>query len=146
MTAKSQNPHKPHSTLFPSESWSWSSTPGKELFPNVQLEFLCLNLWQQLLVLSLGTAGKSLGPSPDTPWKYLYGLPGSPLNLLTSGINRPSSHSPSSQKGNNSTQIIPQIQERSSISPRQELLPLVPLPRTQSALPKVRGGAAGAQK
>lgn len=57
--------------FFPLKAEAGVPLQGKNFSQNVQLQFLCFNLWQQLLVLSLGTTGKNLGPSPDTPWKYL---------------------------------------------------------------------------
>lgn len=70
--------------------------------------------------------------SGTIPWKYLWGLMGSPLSLPISGTNRPSS----SQKGNKMPQIIPEIQECNPIPPRQEPPHLVPIPIPTNCPPK----------
>lgn len=60
--------------------------------------FLCFSLWPFLLILSLGTE-KSLAPLSWHPlMRYLYGLMRSPLRLLFSRLNRPSSSRLSSQE------------------------------------------------
>ena len=70
---------------------------GKKFFLGFSWSFPGFSLCPLPLVLSLGTTAKSLTPSPwPPPCRYLEAFRRSPLNLLFSRLNKPSSLSLSS--------------------------------------------------
>ena len=90
----------------------------KKSFLMVKLIFPCFNLSPLPLVLSLGTTEKNLAPSSQhPPLRYLYTLMRSPLGLLFSRLNRPSSLSLSSY---DTCSIHPSVVRSHNQNPKQQ--------------------------